>query len=82
MVDGGNESLGVAVLNLTGTRSAARPGPPARPGNPPPALALPPAYCVMHAANNRARDVTLHYKTLTLILIGMFRKYEARLFAE
>lgn len=31
MVDGGNESLGVAVLNLTGTRSAAHPRTPRLP---------------------------------------------------
>lgn len=52
MVDGGNESLGVAVLNLTGTRSAARPGPPPKP---PPALAPPLAYCV-YARSEQSRQ--------------------------
>lgn len=54
MVDRGNESLGVAVLNLTGTRSAARPAP-ARP-----TYTRRPCILCMHAVNNQARDVILH----------------------
>lgn len=57
MVDGGNESLGVAVLNLTGTAlpparrqlpapRAPRPAPPApRP--------VPPAYCTARSEQSR-----------------------------
>lgn len=70
MVDGGNESLGVAVLNLTGTRTAARPA------TPPPSSAREHAapaciLCICTPTNNHAGDMTLHYITTTLILIGI-----------
>lgn len=69
MVDGGNESLGVAVLNLTGTRTAARPATP-----PPlqrPRARRPRLHIVYTPTNNHAGDMTLHYITTTLILIGI-----------